>query len=121
MVTVRSFVHTTHQHLSSVVYKRKATSPYLQISTIKTEKCSNTARDIKRRLEVITMKMEDLKKLGVSCICLQILETQKLWDSFKAKHKRYWIELILVMRVRTQKQLTIQTSVFLYLQFHYKN
>ena len=68
MVTVRSFAHTTHQHLSSVVHKRKATSPYLQISTIKTEKkCSNTARDIERRLEVITMKMEDLKKLGVPC------------------------------------------------------
>ena len=58
------------------MYKKKAriaTSLYHLTSTIKREKKSNTtARDIKRRLEVITTKMEDLKKLGVPCAFVHV-------------------------------------------------
>ena len=36
------------------------------------KKCNTTARDVKRRLEVITTKMEDLKKLGVPCAFVHV-------------------------------------------------
>ena len=64
--------------------------------------CNTAARDIKRRLEVIITKMEDLNKLGVPCAFvhvsywsggLYVTGDPKLRDSLKVKQKRYMDEL----------------------------
>lgn len=97
------------------------------------KKSNTTARDIKRRLEVITTKMEDLKKLGVPCAFVHVSYWSggllvngdpKITGIIQGQAQEILDELNSCVRIRMKRKLLmiiIQASAFLHFQLHCKN